>query len=65
MTINKEALYNLLDNVESQDYEIVFQLLLRFVPVVEPYQDEIEAIKQARESIALHGTVRHEDIVWD
>ena len=64
MTINKEALYRLVDNVEQQDYDIVFQVLLRFIPVEEPYPDEIEAIRLAKDSISKHGTVRHEDVDW-
>jgi hypothetical protein len=65
MSVTKEALYNLVDTVEKQDYGLVYQLLLRFVPMAQPLADEILAIEEARKSIAEHGTVRFEDIDWE
>lgn len=47
----KEKLYELIDIVDIKEYEILFRLLMKFVPVDIPYDDEIAAIKETEQDI--------------
>ena len=51
MSITKEKLYELIDIVDIKEYEILFKLLMKFVPVDIPYDDEINAIKESEQDI--------------
>ena len=51
MSITKEKLYELIDIVDIKEYEILFKLLMKFVPVEIPYDDEINAIKESDQDI--------------
>ena len=61
----RETLHQLIDNVGSNDYDLVRQILIRFIPEVEPLSDEIDAVNKADESIAKYGTVSYMNINWD
>ncbi|MDD4376510.1 MAG: hypothetical protein PHR25_07035 [Clostridia bacterium] len=63
--MSKEALKNLIDLIDDSEVDILFRLLLKFVPEDKPLPDEIEAIERANESIEKNGTVPHDDIDWD
>ena len=65
MTVNRETLHKLVDIVDIKDIRLVSQILMRFITEDEPLPDEIEAIKQADESIAKFGTVDYEEIDWN
>ena len=62
--MKKEVLKNLIDQIDEQDTETIFRVLIRFVPEDAPLPDEIEAITRANESIKTFGTVSHEDVNW-
>ena len=51
MSITKEKLYQLIDIVDIKEYNMLFKLLLKFVPNDEPYEDEIEAIRESEQEI--------------
>ena len=60
--MSKEALaksVNLMSN-KGCSYDSILEVM----PVVEPEQWEVDAIKEAREDRAKYGTVAHEDINW-
>lgn len=50
--ITREQLYHLVQLVKPSDYDLLFQLLMKFIPEVDPLPDEVEAIKIAKEQIA-------------
>lgn len=63
--MSKEMLKILIDMIDDNDTETIYNVLIRFIPEDEILPDEIEAIKRADESIAQFGTVSHEEINWD
>ena len=65
MSITRDTLHGLVDIVDNRDLNIVFQVLMRFVPESPAMPDEIEAIQKADESIAKFGLVDYVDINWD
>ena len=65
MSPTKQTLHNLIDLVSPSDVNVLFHLLMKFVPEDDPTDDEIEAIEAAKKEIAAGEYVRHEDIDWD
>ena len=65
MSPTKQTLHNLIDLVNPSDVNVLFHLLMKFVPEDDPTDDEIEAIEAAKKEIAAGEYVRHEDIDWD
>jgi len=65
MSVTRETLRQLVDVVDTKDINIVYQILVRFIPEVVPFADEVEAIAAANESIEQFGTVDYADINWD
>lgn len=63
--MTKEVLKSLIDLIDERDTETIFRVLIRFVPEDIPLPDEIEAIRQANDSIEVFGTVSHEEINWE
>ncbi len=63
--MSREALKEMIDIIDEKDINIIFQLLIRFIPEDEPLPDEVKAITRANESIAEFGTVSMDDIDWD
>ena len=65
MNPTKQTLHNLIDLVNPSDVNVLFHLLMKFVPEDDPTDDEIEAIEAAKKEIAAGEYVRHEDVDWD
>ena len=51
MNITKESLHTLIDIVDTREYDILYRLLMKFLPVDEPTDDEIEALAIADQEI--------------
>ena len=60
--MSKETLKNLIELVPDKDIETIYQVVIRFIPEVDPMGDEIESIENAKES---SETVSHNEINWD
>ena len=65
MNISREQLHEMVDAVDTAEYDVVYHVLSKFIREDFPTQDEIDAIKVGREDFRLGHTVRHEDINWD
>ncbi len=63
--MSKEILKNLIDNIPDEDLDVIFKILIRFIPEDVPTQDEIKAIAAANRDIAENGTIPHEAINWN
>ncbi len=63
--MSKEMLKNLIELVPEDDIDILYRIIIKFIPEVEPEPDEIEAINKANKSISEHGTISHDAIDWD
>lgn len=62
--MTKSVLHGLIDNIDEHEMDIVFRLLCKFIPEVEPMPDEIDAIKQSQLDYE-NGDVRSHEEVWD
>jgi len=63
--MSKEMLKNLIELVPENDIDVLYKVIIKFIPEVEPEPDEIEAIKAGRKDRSENGTVSHEAIDWD
>jgi hypothetical protein len=65
LNVNRQHLHNIIDVVDSQALDVLYQVLIKFIPEDEPTPDEIEAIRIGREEIRRGETVSHDDIEWN
>ncbi|MDR2861972.1 MAG: hypothetical protein LBV07_05435 [Syntrophobacterales bacterium] len=65
MSANRQQLHALVDLVDEDVLDTLYNVMIRFVPDDVATPDEIEAIEQARAEFARGEFVRHEDINWD
>ena len=65
MNANRQQLHDIIDIVDPKELNVLYQVLIKFIPEDEPTIDEIEAIRSGREEIKRGETVSHDDIDWD
>ena len=63
--MSKEMLKNLIELVPENDIDVLYKVIIKFIPEVVPEPDEIEAIEAGKKDRAENGTVSHEAIDWD
>lgn len=63
--MGKETLKNLIELVPENDIDVLYQVIIKFIPEVEPEPDEIPAIMEGRKDREENGTVPHEAINWN
>lgn len=63
--MSKEMLKNLIELVPEEDVEVLYKVVIKFIPEEVPEPDEIEAILEGRKDRAKNGTVSHNAINWD
>lgn len=63
--MSRETLKNLIELVPDNDIEVLYRVIVKFVPEVEPEPGEIEALLEGRNDREINGTVSHEAINWD
>lgn len=63
--MSKEMLKGLIELVPDEDVEILYQVIIKFIPEVEPEPDEIAAIAEGRKDREENGTIAHDAINWD
>lgn len=63
--MSREMLKSLIELVPENDIDVLYRVIVKFIPEVEPEPDEIEAILEGRKDRAKHGTIPHEAINWD
>lgn len=61
--MSKEIIKSLIDLIPEKDIETIYKVIVKFIPEVEPEEDEIQAIAEARADTG--PTISHEDIQWD
>lgn len=62
--MSKEMLKNLIELVPEEDVEVLYKVIIKFIPEVVPESDEIEAILEGRKDRAENGTIPHDAINW-
>ena len=63
--MSKEMLKNLIELVPEEDVEVLYKVIIKFIPETVPEPDEIEAILEGRKDRAKNGTISHDAINWD
>ena len=63
--MSKETLKNLIELVPESDIDVLYRVIVKFIPEEKPEPDEIEALLEGRKDRAENGTIPHEIIDWD
>ncbi|RRD95295.1 hypothetical protein EII17_04495 [Clostridiales bacterium COT073_COT-073] len=61
--MSREQLHNMIDIVDEKELDLLFNLLVKFMPTDKPYEDEINSIIQA-EKERINGEIYSHDEVW-
>lgn len=61
--MSKEVIKGLIDLIPDEDIETIYKVIIKFIPEVKPEEDEIQAIREAREDQS--PTTSHNEIDWD
>lgn len=61
--MSKELVKGLIDLVPDEDIETIYQFIIKFIPEVEPEEEERIAILEAKEDTS--PTISHNDIDWE
>ena len=64
MIATRQQLRDIIDVVDSKELNVLYQVLIKFIPESEPMPDEIEAIRSGREEIRRGDIVSHDEIDW-
>ena len=63
--MSREKLKNLIELVTEKDIDVLYKVIVKFVPETEPEPDEIQAILEGRKNRLENGTISHDDINWE
>jgi hypothetical protein len=63
--MSRETIKTLIDLVPEEDVEILYELIVKFIPESLPEPDEIEAIEDGRRDMLENGAVADEDVDWN
>lgn len=63
--MSRETLKNLIELVPDNEIDILYHVIVKFIPEVDPEPDEIAALIEGRRDREKNGTVSHDDIQWD
>lgn len=62
--MSKTVLHNLIDMLNETDTETIYNVLVKFIPAVKPYEDETDAIKQAEDDISNGDVFDLSTLIW-
>lgn len=63
--MSREKLKNLIELVPEKDIDVLYKVIVKFVPETEPEPDEIQAILEGRKDRLENGTILHDAINWE
>ena len=63
--MSREMLKNLIELVPENDIDVLYRVIVKFVPEVEPEPGELEALFEGREDRKKNGTISHDAINWE
>jgi hypothetical protein len=61
----RQKLHTLVDMVEEKGLDTLYNVMIRFIPEVEPLPDEIDSHAAAMEEIRRGEVYRDDEIDWD
>ena len=65
MIATRQQLRDIIDVVDSKELNVLYQVLIKFIPESEPLPDEVEAIRLGRDEINRGEIVNHDEIDWN
>ena len=65
MIASRKQLHDIIDAVDSKELDVLYQVLVKFMPEDEPMPDEVEAVRKGREEILRGEIVGHDEIDWN
>ena len=65
MIATRQQIHDIVDAIDAKELDVIYKVLVKFMPEDEPTPDEIEAIRKGREEFLRGETVSHNDIDWD
>lgn len=65
MNATRYDLHQLIDIVDNSEIELIYRLLMKFIPEDSPLPDEVEAIRAGMEEKARGEYINSNDINWD
>jgi len=65
MVATRQQLRDIIDVVDTSELNVLYQVLVKFIPEAVPLPDEAEAIGLGRDEIKRGETVSHDDIDWN
>lgn len=63
--MSRETLKNLIELVPESDIDVLYKVIIKFIPEIEPEPDELAALLEGRQDRKENGTISHNDIDWD
>lgn len=63
--MSREALKNLIELLPENDLELIYQIVLKFIPEDIPTLEEVAEFEMARAERLIQGVVPHNEINWD
>ncbi|MCM1174071.1 MAG: hypothetical protein NC341_03365 [Blautia sp.] len=58
-------LHGLIEMIPENDIEVIYKVLVKFVPEEPSEPDEIKAMEEGRRDREKNGTIPHEAINWN
>ena len=58
--MSRETLKNLIELVPESEIDILYHVIVKFIPEADPEPEEIDAILDGRKDRAENGTVSHD-----
>ena len=65
MDIQRKHLHELVDIIDTSEFETLYHLLIKFIPEELPTNDEIESIKIGEQAIKNGEFINYSDIDWN
>ena len=65
MLATRQQLHTLVDMLEDNGLDIMYNIMIRFIPEAEPLPDEIESHALAMEEFKRGEVVSHDEIDWN
>lgn len=64
MLATRQQLHTLVDMLEENGLDTIYNIMIRFIPEIEPLPDEIESHARAMEEFKRGDVVSHDEIDW-
>ena len=63
--MSRDALKNLIELVPDNEIEVLYKVIIKFIPSETPEDGEIEMLEVGKADRLKNGTIKHGDINWN